>query len=92
MSAATSVVVSAVKSMAWSVMDVDRQYMVSSVMLAIAASAALSAAASAAMSVAVSAAVFVATSAAMSAEILVELSLERYAVGISHQAQLVLKS
>ena len=33
-----------------------------------------------------------AMSAAMSAEILAELSLERYAVGISHQAQLVLKS
>ena len=33
-----------------------------------------------------------AASSATSAEILRELSLERYAVGISHQAQLVLKS
>ena len=47
---------------------------------------------SAAMSVAVFAAVSAAASAATSVEILVELSLERYAVGISHQAQLVLKS
>ena len=77
-------VVYAVVSLAWSVMDVEWQYMVSSVMLAIAASAALSAALSAAMSAA--------ASPATSAEILVELSLERYAVGISHQAQPVLKS
>ena len=47
---------------------------------------------SAAMSAAVSAAVSVVASVATSVEILVELSLERYAVGISHQAQLVLKS
>ena len=33
-----------------------------------------------------------AESAATSAEILAELSLERYAVGISHRPQLVLKS
>ena len=47
---------------------------------------------SAAMSAAVYAAVSVAASVATSVEILKELSLERYAVGISHQAQLVLKS
>ena len=39
-----------------------------------------------------SVAMSMATSAATSAEIFVELSLERYAVGISQQAQLVLKS
>ena len=47
---------------------------------------------SAATSAVVYAAVFAAASVATSAEILVELSLERYAVGISQQAQLVLKS
>ena len=39
-----------------------------------------------------SVAMSMAMSVATSAEILVELSLERYAVGISHQVQLVLKS
>ena len=59
-----------------SVMDMEQLYVVMS----------------AAMSAVASAAVFVEVSVATSVETLVELSLERYGVGISHQAQLVLKS
>ena len=97
---ALSTAISIIMFVAISVMEVEQLFVVVYVVISAAVFAVVSAldmeqlyvVMSTATSAVVYAVVYVAVSAVACAEILVELSLERYAVGISHQAQLVLKS